>query len=338
MEVASTYRAAQAVSPGRLELTRKLLREPGPDQVRVRVEACGVCRSDSATVEGRFSIEWPRVPGHEVVGRIDRVGANVHGWSIGQRVGVGFLGGSCGYCDFCRAGDLVNCPNQEFTGVHRDGGYAEVLIARASGLVSIPDGLSSINAAPLLGAGLTTFSALRNVQARPGDLVGVVGIGGIGHLALQYARHMGFNVAAIARGADKENLARKLGAHHYIDSTATGAAQALQALGGAMVLLITRPNEAIAETFQGLRPRGVSIVVGVAPDPVEVSGKDLVFGARKIEGVMAGDPATSDAMLRFSAQSGVAAMIETRPLEKASEAYAMVMAGKARFRMVLTMA
>src|SRR6266403_459008 len=229
MEVGSTYRAVQAVSPGRLELTEKTLHAPGPGKVRIRVEACGVCHSDSGTVEALFPIEWPRVPGHEVVGRIDAMGAGVSGWKVGQRVGVGFLGGSCGYCEFCRAGDLVNCRNQEFTGIHHDGGYAEVLIARASGLMSIPEELSSADAAPLLCAGLTTFSALRDSPAKPGDLVAVLGIGGLGHLGVQYARHMGFEVVAIARGADKAELAKKLGAHHYIDSASTNPAKELLA-------------------------------------------------------------------------------------------------------------
>src|SRR6202007_562604 len=187
--------------------------EPGPGQGRIRVEACGVCHSDAATVEGAFPIDWPRVPGHEAVGRIDALGAHVRGWVVGQRVGVGFLGGSCGYCDYCRNGDLVNCRNQEYTGIHHDGGYAEVMIAKGSGLVAIPDELSSADAAPLLCAGITTFSALRNSPAKAGDLVAVLGIGGLGHLAVQYARHMGFEVAAIARGADKAELAKKLGAH-----------------------------------------------------------------------------------------------------------------------------
>src|ERR1700726_3965399 len=239
MEVESTYRAVQAVSPGRLELTEKTLHAPGPGKVRIRVEACGVCHSDSGTVEALFPIQWPRVPGHEVVGRIDALGSGVQGWVVGQRVGVGFLAGSCGYCAFCRNGDLVNCANQEFTGIHHDGGYAEVMIAKPSGLVRIPDDLSSVDAAPLLCAGLTTFSALRSAPAKAGDLVAVLGIGGLGHLAVQYARHMGFEVAAIARGADKAQLAKKLGAHHYIDSAASDQVAALQALGGAMLILAT---------------------------------------------------------------------------------------------------
>ena len=304
----------------------------------MRVEACGVCHSDSGTVDAVFPIEWPRVPGHEAVGRIDALGPNVQGWTAGQRVGVGFLGGSCGYCEFCRAGDLVNCRNQEFTGIHHDGGYAEMMIARASGLVSIPDDLSSVDAAPLLCAGLTTFSALRNAPAKAGDLVAVVGIGGLGHLAVQYARHMGFEVAAIARGADKLGLAQKLGAHHYIDNAATNPAEALQALGGAKVVLITASGgKTVAETFNGLRPGGVSILLGVGPEPIEVSGMDLIFGSRKLEGALTGNPATGDETLRFSVLSGVSAMIETVRLEGAADAYAKMMAGKARFRMVLTM-
>src|SRR6201997_4876253 len=239
MEVGSTYRAIQAVSRGRLELTEKTLQAPGPGKVRIRVEACGVCHSDSGTVEALFPIQWPRVPGHEVVGRIDALGSGVQGRAVGQRVGVGFLGGSCGYCEFCRNGDLVNCKNQEYTGIHHDGGYAEVMLAKASGLVSIPDDLTSVAAAPLLCAGLTTFSALRNAEAKVGDLVAVLGIGGLGHLGVQYARHMGFKVAAIARGADKAELAKKLGAHHYIDSAATDPVAALQALGGAQEILVT---------------------------------------------------------------------------------------------------
>src|ERR1700747_139293 len=197
MEVGSTYRAITAVSQGRLELTEKTLQAPGPGKVRIRVESCGVCHSDSGTVEALFPIEWPRVPGHEVVGRIDALGPGVQGWAVGQRVGVGFLGGSCGYCEFCRNGDLVNCRNQEFTGIHSDGGYAEMMIAKASGLMSIPDDLSSAAAAPLLCAGITTFNALRNAPAKAGDLVAVLGIGGLGHLGVQYARHMGFEGAGI---------------------------------------------------------------------------------------------------------------------------------------------
>jgi propanol-preferring alcohol dehydrogenase len=335
----ATYRAVEVSRPGEFSEIRKPLLDPGPNQVRIRVEACGVCHSDSATVEGLFPIDWPRVLGHEVVGRIDALGCGVQGWAAGQRVGVGFLGGSCGYCEFCRHGDLVNCRNQEYTGIHYDGGYAEVMIAKASGLVLIPGDLSSAEAAPLLCAGITTFSALRNAPAKAGDLVAVLGIGGLGHLGVQYARQMGFEVAAIARGADKAELAKKLGAHHYIDSDATDPAAALQALRGAKVILITASGgKTVSATFKGLRPGGVSIVLGVGPEPIEASSTDLIFESRKLEGALTGNPATADATLRFSALSGVSAMIETAPLEQAAAAYAKMMAGKARFRMVLTMA
>jgi propanol-preferring alcohol dehydrogenase len=336
--MSTTYRAIEVKKPGEFSEVRKPLLDPGPNQVRIRVEACGVCHSDSATVEGLFPIDWPRVPGHEVVGRIDALGSGVQGWAVGQRVGVGFLGGSCGYCEFCRTGDLVNCRNQEYTGIHRDGGYAEVTIAKASGLMAVPDELSSADAAPLLCAGLTTFSALRNAPAKAGDLVAVLGIGGLGHLGVQYARHMGFEVAAIARGNNTAELAKKLGAHHYIDSSAADPAAALQALGGAKIILITASGgKTVAATFKGLRPGGVAIDVGVGPDPIEVTSMDLIFGSRKLEGALTGDPATGDATLRFSALNGVSAMIETAPLNQAPAAYAKMMAGKARFRMVLVM-
>jgi propanol-preferring alcohol dehydrogenase len=331
-----TYKAVEVYEPGRLQVVERSISEPSAGQVRIRVEACGVCHSDSATVDGLFPIAWPRVPGHEVVGRIDALGSGVQGWAVGQRVGVGFLGGFCGYCQYCRDGDLVNCRNQEYTGIHQDGGYAEVMIAKASGLVSIPDDLSSAGAAPLLCAGITTFSALRNAPAKAGDLVAVLGIGGLGHLALQYARHMGFEVAAIARGTGTAELAKKLGAHHYIDSAATDPAAALQALGGAKVILITASGgKTVAATFKGLRPGGVSIALGVGPEPIEVTSMDLIFATRKVEGALTGTPAVGDATLRFSALSGVSAMIETVPLDQAAAAYAKMMAGKARFRMVL---
>jgi propanol-preferring alcohol dehydrogenase len=331
-----TYRAIEVTKPGEFAEVSRPVPDPGPNQVRIRVEACGVCHSDAATVEGLFPIDWPRVPGHEVVGRIDALGSGVQGWAVGQRVGVGFLGGFCGYCEYCRDGDLVNCRNQEFTGIHHDGGYAEVMIAKASGLVSIPDDLSSAGAAPLLCAGITTFNALRNAPAKAGDLVAVLGIGGLGHLAVQYASHMGFEVVAIARGTGTAELAKKLGAHHYIDSAATDPAAALQALGGAKVILITASGgKTVAATFKGLRPGGVSIALGVGPEPIEVTSTDLIFATRKVEGALTGTPAVGDATLRFSALSGVSAMIETVPLDQAAAAYAKMMAGKARFRMVL---
>ncbi len=332
----STYTAVEVSAPNVFRVVERAISEPAAGQVRVRVEACGVCHSDSGTVEGLFPINWPRVPGHEAVGRIDALGSGVQGWAVGQRVGVGFLGGSCGYCEFCRNGDLVNCRNQEYTGIHHDGGYAEVMLAKASGLMSIPDSISSADAAPLLCAGLTTFNALRNAPAKAGELVAVLGIGGLGHLGVQYARHMGFEVAAIGRGMESAELAKKLGAHHYIDSAANDPAAALQALGGAKVILITASGgTAVATTFKGLRPGGVSIDVGVGPEAIEITSMDLIFGERKVAGSLTGNPATGDATLRFSALSGVSAMIETVPLEQAAAAYAKMMAGKARFRMVL---
>ncbi|MET4348535.1 alcohol dehydrogenase catalytic domain-containing protein [Bradyrhizobium sp. RT9a] len=333
----TTYTAVQAVGPGH-ELTQKPLVDPAPGQVRLRVEACGVCHSDAATVEGAFPIQWPRVPGHEAVGVIDAVGNNVEGWTLGQRVGVGFLRGSCGHCAECRGGDLVNCRNQEFTGIHHDGGYAQYMLTRASGLVSIPDGLASEDAAPLLSAGLTTFSALRNSPARASDLVAVIGIGGLGHLAVQFARRMGFEVVAIGRGPDKDGLAGKLGAHHYIDSSTAPVASALQDLGGAHLVVVTASGgKAVADAVKGLRPRGRIIALGASPEPVEIATSDLLFGGRSVEGALTGDPATAEATLRFSSLAGVTAMIETMPLERAPEAYRKMMAGKARFRIVLTM-
>jgi propanol-preferring alcohol dehydrogenase len=335
---ATTYRAVQAVGPGKLELAEKPLIDSPPGHVRIRVEACGVCHSDSGTVEGVFPIQWPRVPGHEAVGRIDALGDGIEGWTLGQRVGVGFLGGSCGHCWRCRSGDLVNCQNQAYTGIQHDGGYAEVMIAKASGLMSVPDDLKSVAAAPLLCAGLTTFSALRNSAAKAGDLVAVLGVGGLGHLGVQYARHMGFEVVAIARGADKAALAKELGAHHYIDSVVTNPGKALETLGGAAVVLATASaGKAAADTVKGLRPGGEVIVLGVTEDPMEISSFDLLFSSRNVRGALTGTPAAGDATLRFSVLSGVAAMIETMPLERAAEAYAKMMSGKARFRMVLTM-
>src|SRR5438876_2295523 len=269
----STYRAVQAVSPGKLELTEKPLLDPPRGHVRIRIEACGVCHSDAGTVEGVFPIQWPRVPGHEAVGRVDALGQGVEGWTIGQRVGVGFLAGSCGHCVPCRAGDLVSCQNQAFTGVLHDGGYAEIMIAKASGLMSVPDDLSSVNAAPLLCAGLTTFSALRNSPARAGDLVAILGVGGLGHLGVQYARRMGFEVVGIDRGAgDRAELAKKLGAHHYVDSSVSDIAKSLQALGGATVVLATASGgKAVAAAVNGLRRGGVVISLGATDGPSELA-------------------------------------------------------------------
>src|ERR1700757_740878 len=260
-----TYKAVQVTEPGKLQLVELPVREPAPGEVRVHIEACGVCHSDAATVEGQFpGLTLPRVPGHEVVGRIDALGSGVQGWAVGQRVGVGFLGGSCGYCEFCRNGDLVNCRNQGYTGIHSDGGYAEMMIAKASGLVSIPDDLASAGAAPLLCAGLTTFNALRNAPAKAGDLGAVLGIGGLGHLGVQYARHMGFEVAAIDRGVDKAELSKQLGAHHYIDSKAADPGEVLKELGGATLIVNTAStSSAAAPALAGMKAGGTLIALGV---------------------------------------------------------------------------
>jgi len=337
-EAKTTYKAVQAVSAGKLQLVDLPLRDPPAGHVRIRVEACGVCHSDSATVEGILPIEWPRVPGHEAVGRIDVVGAGVEGWSVGQRVGVGFLGGACGYCEYCRDGDLVNCVNQGYTGVQHDGGYAEMMIAKASGLIAVPEDLSAVAAAPLLCAGLTTFSALRNSPARAGDLVAVFGVGGLGHLGVQYARRMGFEVVAIDRGDDRAELAKKLGAHHYIDTTTSDVAKALQERGGAQVVLATASGgKAVAAAVGGLRRGGVVIALGASDEPIELSAFELLFKQLGVDGALTGTPRAGDATLKFSAMSDVAAMVETMPLAQAADAYARMMSGQARFRVVLTM-
>src|SRR5258705_6106406 len=257
----------------------------------------------------------------------------------GQRVGVGFLGGSCGYCVYCRDGDLVNCTNQGYTGVQHDGGYAEMMIAKSSGLIAVPDDLSSVDAAPLLCAGLTTFSALRNSPARAGDLVAVFGVGGLGHLGVQYARRMGFEVVAIDRGADRAELSKKLGAHHYIDSATTDVAKALQQRGGAQMVLATASGgKAVAAALGGLRRGGVVISLGATDEPIELSAFELLFKQLGVDGALTGTPKAGEATLRFSAMSDVAAMVETMPLERAPEPYARMMSGQARFRMVLTIA
>src|SRR5271167_3086173 len=334
-----TYRAVQVTKPGKLELVERPITEPPARKVRIRVEACGVCHSDAATVDGQFpGISYPRVPGHEVIGKIDAVGEGVSGRKIGQRVGVGWLGGPCFVCKPCRHGDFVDCENQPVSGIHYDGGYAEVMIASEDGISAVPDELSSAEAAPLLCAGLTTFNALRNSPARAGDLVAVFGVGGLGHLGVQYARRMGFEVVAIDRGDDREELSKKLGAHHYIDSSAIDIAKTLQALGGAQVVLATASGgKAVTAALGGLRRGGVVISLGATDAPIELSAFDLLFRSLGVEGALTGTPAAGDATLRFSAMSDVAAMIETMPLERAAEAYARMVSGEARFRMVLTM-
>jgi propanol-preferring alcohol dehydrogenase len=335
----TTYRAVQVTSPGKMELVQRPLVDPPAGRVRLRVEACGICHTDSVTMDGLIpGIAYPRVPGHEVVGRIDALGEGVSGWKIGQRVGVGFLGGHCGVCTPCRRGDFVNCTNQPISGVHHDGGYAESMIAIPSGLASIPDDLGSADAAPLLCAGLTTYNALRHSTADPGDVVAVQGIGGLGHLGVQFAARMGFRVAAVARGAEKEPLARELGAHHYIDSQVGDPAAALQALGGAKVILATASDsKSMSALIGGLAPRGRMIVAGAGSSPIEVSPSHLLFGSRGIEGTLTGSAIDSEDTLAFSVLQGIKPMIETVPLEEAAEGYQRMLSNQARFRMVIVM-
>ena len=334
-----TYKAMQVSKPGQLKMVELPVSEPGPGQVRLRVEACGVCHSDTATVEGPFpGLTLPRVPGHEVVGRIEAVGPSVSNWKIGQRVGVGFFGGQDGECEPCQRGDFVNCLHPVIPGITTDGGYAEVMIAEARALASIPDELTSTEAAPLLCAGITTYNALRNAGLRSGDLVAIQGVGGLGHLGIQFARRMGFRTVALGRGADKEKLAKDLGAHTYIDTEVEDGAKALQQMGGADAILATAPSgKAIASTIEGLAVRGKLIVVGVAPDPMPVSTVPLIFGGRSIHGSLTGKAIDNQDTLDFSVLQNVRPMIETVPLEEAASAYARMMEGKARFRMVLTM-
>ncbi|EKS35744.1 alcohol dehydrogenase [Afipia clevelandensis] len=334
-----TYRAAQAVGGGKLELATLPMREPGAGEVRIRVEACGICHTDVLTVDGGYpGIAYPRVPGHEVVGRIDALGAGVSHWRVGQRVGVGFLGGSCGQCEFCRRGDLINCKNQVLSGIHYDGGYAEVMIAKDRGLVSIPDDMSSIEAAPLLCAGVTTFNALRKSPALAGELVVIHGLGGLGHLAVQFARYMGFRTVVVARGADKAELAMKLGAHAYIDSEAENAAKALRKMGGASVVVATvSSTAAMAPLIGGLKPHGQLAVVGAGLEPLKVNVGDLIFGERSIIGINTGSPIEIEDTLGFSQLQNIRAMTEAFPLEQVAEAYERMHGNKARFRVVLTM-
>ena len=332
-----TYRAVEVSEPGVLRVVERPMPEPGPGQVRIRVEACGICHSDAATVTGTYpGLKLPRVPGHEVVGRIDALGSGVSRWKTGQRVGIGFFGGEDGTCEPCRRGDIVNCHNAITPGVTVDGGYAEVMIAEARGIASIPDELTSVEAAPLLCAGITTYNALRNAGLRGGDLVAVQGIGGLGHLGIQFARHMGFRTVAIGRGGEKEKLAKDLGAHVYVDTAVEDAAVVLQRLGGARAVLATAPSgDSMGPLVSGLGTRGKLIVVGVPPEPMQLSAFPLVFGGRAIYGSLAGTAIETEDALAFSVLENIRPMIETVPLERAAEAYDRMMKGKARFRMVL---
>src|SRR6266478_4049152 len=332
-----TYRAVEVSAPGTLRMVERPVSEPGAGQVRIRVEACGICHTDAATVTGLYpGLTLPRVPGHEVVGRIEALGSGVARWKIGQRVGIGFFGGEDGVCEPCRRGDIVNCQNPVIPGVTVDGGYAEVIIAEARGIASIPDELSSTEAAPLLCAGITTYNALRNAGLRGGDLVAVHGIGGLGHLGIQFARHMGFRTVAIGRGGEKEKLAKELGAHVYVDTAVEDAAAALQRLGGARAVLATAPSgDAMGPLVSGLGNRGKLIVVGVPAEPMQLSAFPLVFGGRSIYGSLAGTAIETEDVLAFSVLENIRPMIETVPLQRAAEAYDRMMKGKARFRMVL---
>jgi alcohol dehydrogenase, propanol-preferring len=333
----STYTAVEVSVPGQLRMVLRQVTEPGPGQVRIRVEACGICHTDASTVNGTHpSLILPRVPGHEVIGRIEALGSGVSKWKIGERVGVGLIAGEDGVCESCRRGDTVHCQNPVRSGVTADGGYAEVMIAESRGIASIPDELSSAEAAPLLCAGVTTYNALRNAGLRGGDLVAVQGIGGLGHLAVQFARQLGFRTVAIGRGRDKEKLAEDLGAHFYIDAVVDDAAAVLRRMGGARAILATGTSgEAMGRLVEGLAARGKLIVVGLPADPIQLSASPLIFGGLSVYGSLTGTPMDSEDTLAFSALEHIRPMIETVPLEKAADGFARMMEGKARFRMVL---
>ncbi len=337
---AAQMKAVQVPKPGAdFEIVEREIPKPEARQVRIKVQACGVCHSDVLTKEGLWpGIQYPRVPGHEVAGIVDEVGAGVSEWTKGQRVGVGWHGGHDGTCRECRRGDFGNCRNMKICGVSYDGGYQQYMVAPAEAVVAIPETLSDIDAAPLLCAGITTYNALRHSGALPGDLVAVQGIGGLGHLGIQFANKFGYMVAAIGRGSENAPLAKKLGASVYIDSQAANAAEALQKLGGARVILATAPSsKAMSELINGLGPNGELLVVGATADPIEVTPIQLINGSKTIQGWASGTPADSEDTLSFAELSGVRPMIETYPLEKAAEAYARMMSGKAEFRVVLTM-
>jgi D-arabinose 1-dehydrogenase-like Zn-dependent alcohol dehydrogenase len=333
-------KVAQVSNPGAdFRIVEREIPEPGAGHVRIKVQACGVCHSDVLTKEGSWpGIHYPRVPGHEVAGIIDEVGAGASEWKKGQRVGVGWHGGQDGTCRECRRGDFRNCRNLKIPGISYDGGYQEFMVAPVEALVAIPDSLRDADAAPLLCAGITTYNSLRHSGAFPGDLVAVQGVGGLGHLGIQFAQKFGYKVAAIGRGSENASLAKKLGASVYIDSTSTNAAQELQKLGGARVILATAPSsKAMSELVDGLSPNGKLIVVGATFDPIEVTPIQLITGSRTIQGWSTGTPADAEDTLRFAELTGVRPMIETYPLEKAAEAYARMLSGKAQFRVVLTM-
>lgn len=333
-------KVAQISKPGGdFEIVERPIPEPGAGEVRIKVQACGVCHSDVLTKEGLLpGIQYPRIPGHEVAGVVDEVGIGVSAWKKGQRVGVGWHGGQDNTCRECRRGDFRNCRNLKICGISYDGGYQQYMVAPVEALVAIPDSLKDTEAAPLLCAGVTTYNALRHSGALPGDLVAVQGVGGLGHLGIQFANKFGYKVAAIGRGPENGALAKKLGATVYIDSQGTNAADALQKLGGARVILATAPSsKAMSALIDGLGPNGELMVVGAGPDPIEVTPIQLIFGSHTIQGWASGTPADSEDTLNFAELSGVRPMVETYPLEKAAEAFARMMSGNAQFRVVLTM-
>ena len=321
------------------QIVEREILAPSAGEVRIRVQACGVCHSDVLTKEGLWpGIQYPRIPGHEVVGIIDAVGDGVSEWTVGQRVGVGWHGGHDGTCISCRRGDFNNCQNMKIPGISYDGGYQQYMVTPVDALAAIPENLTETEAAPLLCAGVTTFNALRNAGALPPDLVAVQGIGGLGHLGIQFANKSGYKVAAIGRGPENAALAKKLGANVYIDSKATNAAEELQKLGGARVILATAPSsKSMSELIDGLGPNGKLVVIGADFDPIEVTPIQLITGSRTIQGWASGTPTDSEDTLRFAELTGVRPMIETYPLEKAAEAYSRMISGDAQFRVVLTM-
>jgi len=333
-------KVAQVSKPGAaFEFVEREIPSPAAGEVRIKVQACGVCHSDVLTKEGLMpGIQYPRIPGHEVAGLVDEVGAGVTAWKEGQRVGVGWHGGHDNTCRECRRGDFRHCKNQKICGISYDGGYQEYMLAPIEALVAIPESLSDADAAPLLCAGVTTYGALRSSGALPGDLVAVQGIGGLGHLGIQFANKFGYKVAAIGRGSENAALAKKLGANVYIDTDSTNAAEELQKLGGAKAIVATAPSsKAMSALIDGLAPNGQLMVVGATFDPIEVTPTQLIFGSHGIQGWAAGPPSESEDALNFAELTGVRPMIETYPLERAEEAYARMMSGKAQFRVVLTM-
>jgi D-arabinose 1-dehydrogenase-like Zn-dependent alcohol dehydrogenase len=324
---------------GDFELVERDLPEPGAGQVRMKVEACGICHSDVLVKEGLWpGLQYPRVPGHEIAGRIDALGANVTQWEKGQRVGVGWHGGHCFVCAQCRRGDFAMCVNRKVTGIDFDGGYADYMIAPAAAVALVPDDLPAEEAGPFMCAGVTVYNALRNSGARGGDVVAVHGIGGLGHLGVQYARQMGFHTVGLGRGKDKEALARKLGAHHYIDTDAADVVAELQKLGGARVILATAPSaKAISALVDGLSPSGILLVPAAPNEPLTISMMSMIAGRRSVAGCYSGTAKDSQDTLEFSALTGVHPMIEKYPLSRVAEAYEQMHSGKVRFRVVLTM-